>query len=167
MLFRSAGLAVDRGRAVGELLRGLAGNLAVAVVAGLPPLYGAVAAGGPRAGYAPFGMAALLHFARELVKDIEDVPGDIAQGRRTIPIRYGSDTACALAALALVVFVPASLAPWFAGWYGRRYGVLVVLLNVGICVLIARLLARQPDGARAALKVAMLWGLVALLGDRL
>lgn len=147
--------------------RGLAGNLAVAVVAGLPPIYGALAAGWARAGYVPFAMAGLLHFARELVKDLEDVPGDVVEGRRTVPIVHGREAAFVLAAGALVLFVPASLAPWFAGWYGRRYGLAVGILALGIGLLIARLLGRHLAGARAALKLAMVWGLAALLWDRL
>ncbi len=147
--------------------RGLAGNLAVAGVASLPPVYGAVAAGWPRAGIVPLVMGALLHFAREIVKDLEDVPGDVAQGRRTVPIVFGREAAFVLAAGALVLFVPASLAPWFAHWYGRQYGLAVVVLAAGVAVLIARLLARQLAGARAALKLAMVWGLAALLWDRL
>jgi len=146
---------------------GLPGNLAVAVIASLPPVYGALAAHNARAGYVPFVMGALLHFAREIVKDLEDVPGDLALGRRTLPVRLGRDTAFLLAAGALVLFVPASLAPWFGGWYGLRYGIAVLVLDALIAVLIARLLARQEGGARAALKVAMIWGLLALLWDRL
>ena len=146
---------------------GLAGNLAVAVVASLPLVYGASAVGWWRAGLAPGAMAALLHFAREMVKDVEDESGDRAMGRRTIPVSHGRDTALTLAAAALALFVPISLAPYAAGWYGRRYAVLVVLLDVGIALLIARLLARHTAGVRAALKTAMLAGLAALLWDRL
>lgn len=146
---------------------GLPGNLAVAVIASLPPVYGALAAGNPRAGYVPFIMGAALHFAREIVKDLEDIPGDLALGRRTVPVTMGRDAAFVLAAGALVLFVPASLAPWFGGWYGLRYGITVLLLDAGIAVLIARLLARHERGARAALKLAMVWGLLAVLWDRL
>lgn len=146
---------------------GLPGNLAVAITASLPPVYGALAAGNARAGYVPFAMGAVLHFAREIVKDLEDIPGDLALGRRTLPVRLGRDTAFVLAAGALVLFVPASLAPWFGGWYGLRYGVMVLLLDAMIAVLIARLLARHEHGARAALKIAMLWGMLALLWDQL
>ena len=146
---------------------GVAGNLAVAVVASLPVVYGASAVGWWRAGLAPAAMAALLHFAREIVKDVEDEAGDRAAGRRTLPIAYGSKTALALAAFALALFVPVSLAPYAAGWYGRRYAVLVTLIDIGVIVLVARLLERQVAGARAALKTVMLAGLVALLWDRL
>ena len=147
--------------------RGLLGNLAVAIIASLPVIYGALAVGWWRAGLVPFVLAAILHFAREIVKDLEDVTGDRALGRRTVPMVLGRDGAANLAAAALVVFVPASLAPWFAGWYGWRYGFVVSVLDLGLLTLLARLLARQLAGARAGLKTAMLAGLVALLWDRL
>lgn len=146
---------------------GVAGNLAVAVVASLPPVYGATAAGWWRAGLVPFAMGTFLHFARELVKDLEDVAGDRVQGRRTLPIVLGAEMTYLLAASALILFVPASLAPWFLGWYGRRYGLVVLLLDLGVLAVVWRLLGRQLTGARAALKVAMLVGLAALLWDSL
>ncbi|MFI5279765.1 MAG: geranylgeranylglycerol-phosphate geranylgeranyltransferase [Gemmatimonadales bacterium] len=146
---------------------GLAGNIAVAVVASLPVIYGASAVGWWRAGLAPAAMAALLHFSRELVKDVEDEAGDRAAGRRTLPIVYGSKTALALAVGALGLFVPVSLAPWAAGWYGRRYVVLVTLIDVGVVALAWRLIEQKVEGVRATLKTAMLAGLIALLWDRL
>lgn len=147
--------------------RGLRGNVAVAVVASLPLIYGAVAAGNWRAGLAPSALAALLHLAREIVKDVEDVAGDLALGRRTVPIVWGTEAGFLAAAGILVLFVPLALLPWAAGWYGRRYGLVVSLLDVGLLVLIARLARGRLAGARSALKVAMVAGLAALLWDRL
>ena len=144
-----------------------AASLVVALIASLPVIYGALAVGWWRAGLVPFVLAAILHFAREIVKDLEDVTGDRALGRRTVPMVLGRDGAANLAAAALVIFVPASLAPWFAGWYGWRYGFVVSVLDLGLLTLLARLLARQLAGARTGLKTAMLAGLVALLWDRL
>jgi geranylgeranylglycerol-phosphate geranylgeranyltransferase len=146
---------------------GLAGNLAVAVVASLPLVYGALAVGLWRAGLVPAALAALLHFARELVKDVEDAPGDGADGRATVPLRWGAPRAMQAAAIALILFVPASLAPYFAGWYGWRYALVTAALDVGVLAVIARLLMRRPAGLRGALKAAMLVGLAALLWDRL
>jgi len=146
---------------------GLIGNIVIALFGGLPMIYGALVMGWWRAGLVAAVLAAVLHFAREVVKDLEDVAGDEAQGRRTVPIAQGRDAAFVLAAAALIAFVPASLAPWFAGWYGPRYGAVVLVLDLGILVLIARLLGRQLPGARAALKGAMLAGIAALLWDRL
>jgi geranylgeranylglycerol-phosphate geranylgeranyltransferase len=147
--------------------RGLLGNLAVAVVASMPLVYGAAAVRDWRAGLVPAVLAAFLHLAREIVKDLEDVEGDLAIGRTTVPIAWGVDAGFASAAAVLVVFVPASLAPWIAGWYGPRYGSLVLLADLGVCVLVARLLAHRLDGARAGLKAAMAVGLVALLWERI
>jgi geranylgeranylglycerol-phosphate geranylgeranyltransferase len=146
---------------------GLLGNVAVAVIAGIPMIYGAAAVGWWRAGLSASLLAAILHFAREIVKDLEDVAGDETEGRRTIPIVYGREAAFLIAAATLVMFVPASFAPLFAGWYGRRYGIAVGIIDLGVGILIARLLDRQLVGARAGLKAAMLAGLAALLFDRL
>jgi geranylgeranylglycerol-phosphate geranylgeranyltransferase len=147
--------------------RGIRGNLAVAVVASLPLIYGAVAAGDWRAGLVPSALAAFLHLAREIVKDVEDVAGDLALGRRTLPIVWGTEAGYLAATGILAVFVPAALLPWAAGWYGWRYGMVVSLLDVGLAVLAFRLARGRLAGARAALKVAMVVGLAALLWERL
>ena len=89
--------------------RGLQGNLAVAVVASMPLVYGAAAVGYWRAGLVPAVLAAFLHLAREVVKDIEDVPGDLAIGRATVPIAWGVDAGFFAAAGVLALFVPVSL----------------------------------------------------------
>lgn len=146
---------------------GILGNLAVAIIASLPLIYGATAVGWWRAGLVASVLAAILHFAREVVKDLEDVAGDATFGRRTIPLVFGRESAFLIAAATLVMFVPLSFAPLFAGWYGRRYGIAVGIIDLGIGILIARLLDRQLGGARAGLKAAMIAGLAALLFDRL
>jgi len=147
--------------------RPLLGNLAVAVVGSLPLVYGAGAVGDWRAGMVPFWLAALLHLAREIVKDLEDVPGDVAVGRRTIPIAWGRHAGFLAAAAALVVFVPVALLPWLAGPYGARYGSVAMLIAVGAATITGRLVREELGGARAGLKLAMVLGLVGLLWDRL
>ena len=147
--------------------RGIRGNLAVAVVASLPLVYGAVAVGDWRAGLVPSALAAFLHLAREIVKDVEDVAGDLALGRRTLPIVWGTEAGLLAAAGVLAVFVPVALLPWAAGWYGWRYGLAVSVLDGALLVLIARLVRGRLAGGRGALKAAMVVGLAALLWDRL
>ncbi len=145
------------------------GNLAVALTASLPLVYGAAAAGAWQVGLLPFGLAGLLHLAREIVKDIEDVAGDRATvpPRRTIPIVWGEAAALTTAAAVLVAFIPLALAPWFARWYGWRYGSLAALTAAGAGALIVQLLHRRLDGVSSALKGLMVLGLAALLWDRL
>ena len=147
--------------------RGFLGNLAVAVVASMPLVYGAAAVGWWRAGLIPAALAAFLHLAREIVKDLEDMPGDLAIGRATVPIALGVDAGFFTAAATLALFVPVSLVPWIAGWYGPRYGSIVLLVDLGVVALIVRLAGRTLGGARAGLKLAMAAGLLALLWERI
>ncbi len=84
----------------------LAGNVLVAVLASLPFLYGAIAAGNGKAGLALVAIAAPLHFARELAKDLADVSGD-APYRRTLPMAAGPGTTRALVLAALALFAGA------------------------------------------------------------
>src|SRR2546425_960874 len=65
------------------------GNVAVALVGGLPLFFGAAAVNRPRDGLVPWAIAAWIPVLRELVKDIEDEPGDQAVRRRTLPILIG------------------------------------------------------------------------------
>lgn len=147
--------------------RGWVGNVTVAAVASLPLAYGAAAAGDWRAGLVPFALAALLHLTREVVKDLEDVPGDRLIGRRTIPIVWGETAGYQAATATLIVFVPASLAPWVWGLYDIGYGLVVVALDLGLVYLAMRLARRRLAGVRTGLKLAMAVGLAALLLGRL
>lgn len=141
----------------------LIGNLAVAVVAGSPPFYGALALGRPAAGLVPWILAAWLHFAREIVKDVEDETGDRAIGRRTLPIAAGRRPAMVVAAGVALLFVPASLLlPMNDGYLGPYF---LIALPVQMAVLIAAtwLLLGNVDRVSALLKGAMVTGLIALV----
>lgn len=83
---------------------GLAGNITVAVLASLPFLYGGWAAGRPARALVLVVIAAPLHFAREIAKDIEDAPAD-AGSRNTLPVRGGSEVAAAVLVASLIVFL--------------------------------------------------------------
>jgi len=84
--------------------RGLAGNVAVAVLASLPFAYGAWAAGRPLDSLPLVGVAIPLHFAREIAKDLEDAGADAAT-RRTLPVAHGIGAARMALIAALGLFV--------------------------------------------------------------
>lgn len=141
----------------------LLGNLAVAVVAGSAPFYGALAVGRPAAGLVPWILAAWLHFVREVVKDVEDEPGDRAIDRRTLPIVVGRRPAMVIAAGAALLFVPASLLlPKNDGYTGAYF---LIALPVQMAVLIAAtwLLLGKVERVSALLKGAMVIGVFALI----
>ncbi len=146
--------------------RPAAGNLAVALVAGLPPFYGALAIGRPAAGVVPWALAAWIHLAREIVKDVEDEAGDRAIGRRTLPIVLGRRPAQLLAAGIAVLFVPASLVLPHAAGYGTAYYLLALPAQLAVFVAAAWLVASRVERVSLLLKASMVVGLVALVAGK-
>jgi len=142
------------------------GNVAVAVVAGSPPFYGALAVGQPAAGVVPWVLAAWLHFVREIVKDVEDEAGDRAIGRRTLPIAVGQRPALLIAAAAGLFFVPASLVlPRNAGYSGA-YFLIALLAQMAVLVVATWMLLGKVERVSTLLKVAMVVGLIALVAGK-
>lgn len=146
--------------------RGVLGNVAVGVVAGFPLEFGALAVGRAAAGLVPWVLAAWIHVVREIVKDIDDLTGDRAAGRRTIAVVSGPAVAARVAAVAGLAFVPVSIAlPWAARYGGWYFAVAAAaqLVMLGLARRLARGAAR---GASGWLKAAMVIGVVALVLGR-
>jgi geranylgeranylglycerol-phosphate geranylgeranyltransferase len=99
----------------------LLGNIAVSYLAASMFLFGGALAGIP--GFfnvMPFAvMTFFAMLARELVKDAEDVDGDLTSGAVTIPIRYGIQATMVLALSSAVLGIIASLVPYprWGFWY--------------------------------------------------
>ncbi|QLG27164.1 geranylgeranylglycerol-phosphate geranylgeranyltransferase [Halorarum halophilum] len=112
-----------------ELFKGLpgVGNAVVAYLTGSTFLFGAAAVGalGPDV-WVLFGLAAVATFARELVKDVEDVAGDREEGLRTLPIVAGERATLTLAVAVMVIGAAASAFPYARGTFGVAYLALVV-----------------------------------------
>jgi geranylgeranylglycerol-phosphate geranylgeranyltransferase len=145
--------------------RGFVGNLVVALLTGLVFLYGGAAAGNA-AVLLPFaGMAFLATLSREVIKDMEDVRGDV--GRVTLPMTYGLPYSGRVAQVSVLAAIGLSLIPlaWFVSVtsvVGIIYLVLVgtadALFGVSILYLPERLHYEQTMS-----KVAMTVALVAFL----
>ncbi len=146
--------------------RPVAGNVAVALIAGLPPFYGALAVGAPAAGVVPLLLAAWLHLAREIVKDVEDEVGDRAIGRRTLPIVVGRRPAQVVAAGVALLFVPASLLlPRLAG-YGSAYFLIALPAQMAVLIAATWLILGRIERVSVLLKASMVVGLVALVAGK-
>ena len=111
-----------------ELFKGLpgVGNVVVAYLGGSTFLFGGAL--GPVVVLA--ALAALATFAREVVKDVEDIAGDREEGLSTLPIAVGEQTALRVAAGALVAGVLASPAPYLLAGFGPAYLVAVAVADV-------------------------------------
>jgi 4-hydroxybenzoate polyprenyltransferase len=146
--------------------RPLVGNVAVAVVAGSPPFYGALAVGTPAAGIVPWILAAWLHLVREIAKDVEDEPGDRAAGRRTLPIVTDRRRALVVAAGAGLLFIPASLLLPLRAGYGGAYFLIALLVQMAMLLAATWMLLGRVERVSAILKLAMVVGLAALVAGK-
>jgi len=144
---------------------GFLGNLVVAFLTGMVFLYGAAAAGNAVV-LLPFAaMAFLATLSREVIKDMEDVAGDVS--RSTFPKTYGMDAATGLARGSVAGGIVLSFVPllWFVtltSGVGIIYVVLVgaadVIFGVSAWYLPDRLHYEQTMS-----KVAMTVALFAFL----
>ncbi len=83
-------------------------NLVVATASALTVVYGAMAVG--RLNQSVYLLVAIIFLgilAREILKDMADVDGDMATGTRTVPIAWGLGTAKVLFAVCMVATIAA------------------------------------------------------------
>ena len=146
--------------------RGVLGNVAVALVAGLPLMYGAIAVGHAAAGLVPWILAAWIHLVREIVKDIDDQAGDRTLGRRTLPLVVGARRASVVAAGLAAAFVPVSLALPAQAHYHAGYFLIALFAQLVVLAVASRLFTGRTQGNSRLLKGAMLVGIVALVAGR-
>jgi geranylgeranylglycerol-phosphate geranylgeranyltransferase len=121
-----------------KLFKGLpgVGNVVVAYLTGSTFLFGWAAVGGrPDEVLVLAVLAGLATFAREVIKDVEDIVGDREEGLHTLPIAYGERPALLVATASLVIAVLASPAPFLLGTFGLAY--LAVVLPADAVMLYA------------------------------
>ncbi|MEW6222751.1 MAG: geranylgeranylglycerol-phosphate geranylgeranyltransferase [Candidatus Hadarchaeota archaeon] len=152
--------------------RGLVGNLAIGYLTGSTFLFGSFAAnflfGTPliSAELSVLAlMAGLSTVGRELIKGIQDMPGDKKMGLKTFPLEHGARKAAALAIVFILAAVAVSPVPYFLGIFGWAY---LALVAVSIAAFIAAVLIiaggkRSAGRASLACKVGMALGLLAFL----
>jgi geranylgeranylglycerol-phosphate geranylgeranyltransferase len=146
---------------------GLAGNLTVALVCGLAFVYGGLTVENVGLSLFPAGFAFLMHLSREIIKDVQDRTGDLAQGAKTLPIVWGAERSLKLAAAVLMVLITLTPVPYMLGIYNIRYLLAVVLgVDFMLVFMILKLMTvpRNEDLARISffMKIVMLAGIMAI-----
>lgn len=130
------------------------GNLVVAYLGGSTFLFGGAAVGRPMAAIVLFLLAALSTFAREVVKDVEDIEGDRSEGLRTLPIVVGERRALQVAFVSLVLAILASPLPYVWSLFGSIY--LVAVIPVDLVLLYAGVASfEDPERGQTVLKYGM------------
>lgn len=146
----------------------LLGNLVVGLLTGAAFVFGAVSVGNLEAGIVPAAFAFAFNIAREILKDIEDMHGDRANGVVTFPIRVGDQVARMTASVVILLVILATLVPILFNLYHPVY-FWVVFFGVD-CVLVYVLLSLWNDRSTGniaristLLKFDMLAGIAAIL----
>jgi geranylgeranylglycerol-phosphate geranylgeranyltransferase len=159
--------------------RGLPGNLTIGYLVGSTFLFGGLATSvwrPPEQGAGPLIptgllilvlMAAFSTLGRELIKAIQDMPGDKKLRLGTFPLKHGGRKAAALSIMFLLVAVVLSPIPYLHGIFGESYLYFLVPAIVSFlatCVIIAANQKPRVAGkASLACKVGMSLGLLAFL----
>jgi geranylgeranylglycerol-phosphate geranylgeranyltransferase len=147
--------------------RALIGNVTVSLATAIAFIYGGVAVEQVKNAFFPALYAFLMHFGREIIKDMEDVEGDRKNGALTLPIRCGIRPAQILTTILLGALILITQLPFFLGIYGIWY---LIVVNVGVnAVLLFTILSMwlTPERSNyrllsALLKADMLIGLAAI-----
>jgi geranylgeranylglycerol-phosphate geranylgeranyltransferase len=145
----------------------IVGNLVVAAVAATPLLMGALTQRRGRGALIPCALAFLIHLARELVKDAEDIEGDRLAGLRTFAVRYGPGVSIAAARIVLVGLIGLAAVPFALRVYGWGYAAVVCVIDALLVWTLASL-GGEPDGKKLRavsnrLKAVMALGLAAFV----
>ena len=152
-----------------KLFKGLpgVGNVVVAYLTGSTFLFGGAAVGrvGDPAVVVLFALAALATLSREIVKDVEDIAGDRAEGLATLPIVVGEGAALRIGAAVLGVAVAASAVPYLMGTFGLLYVGLVVPADAVMLDGVRRSFT-DPATAQRRLKRGMFVATVAFIVGR-
>jgi geranylgeranylglycerol-phosphate geranylgeranyltransferase len=169
----AAALAILLLSVYSPLLKGayFLGNLVVAAVSALAFVYGGMAVDRPLGAWVLIVFSFLLHFGREVIKDIHDKDADIASGLKTGAAINDGRTSQLVAAFILLLLIVAALLPAIAGIYGPLYLIAILAVDAVLISSIWRLFAshdaRVMDNIAVHLKAIMPLGLVAvILGSR-
>ena len=149
----------------------LFGNLLVSLVCGLAFIYGGLAGRDFKLSLIPAGFAFLFHLGREILKDIEDLKGDVSSGAKTLPVVSGINISLLLTTIVFLGLIFLTLVPYYFKIFPVLYLILVLvmdLLLVYVMVSMWRDQSKKNLGILSGiLKLGMILGLVAIFVVRL
>jgi geranylgeranylglycerol-phosphate geranylgeranyltransferase len=155
---------------------GYVGNMIVSLLGGAVLIFGGLAHGVEEALSLPGPVVAavfafLIHFGREIIKDIGDREGDAVAGSQTAAASGSMWVPMAIAYTSFALMIFLSVTVYITGWFDRAYLVLAVfgvdLPLVIICIWLAVMPSRRRFVLTASLiKFLMLPGIVALVAGK-
>ncbi len=145
----------------------LFGNMAVSFVSGLTFIYGAMAVKDWQAGIVPAVFAFFFHFGREIIKDMQDIRGDLQTGVQTLPGKYGFHVSTAMVNILFLILIVLTVLPYIFYNYSVYYLWLVVPGVDAVLLYVSVMLWKQTEVHHLSrlsgmLKIDMFVGLIAI-----
>ncbi len=111
----------------------LVGNIAVSFLTGLCFVFGGIVVNQALLGVYIMFFAFLMNFAREIIKDIEDVEGDEIEGAKTFPIVYGKKSAAILSSILIILSTILSPILYILGFFNINF---IIMLTMPFIIFI-------------------------------
>jgi 4-hydroxybenzoate polyprenyltransferase len=145
----------------------LIGNLTVSLLTASAFVYGGFAVDNPEAAVVPAVFAFLINMIREIVKDIEDIEGDLTINIKTFPIKYGIDSSKKMILIITLMLFVFTFYPFINQFYKIEYFIVVMIVVnpiLGLCIKILFDNRRQNNYKliSSLLKLNMIFGLIAI-----
>ncbi|PJA97765.1 MAG: hypothetical protein CO128_10800, partial [Ignavibacteriales bacterium CG_4_9_14_3_um_filter_30_11] len=142
-------------------------NVIVALIVGSAFVVASASVGNINAGYIPFVFALLINFAREIVKDMEDIKGDSASGFKSFPSVFGFANSKIMILISTVLLIIITFYPYIFKIYGSFYFIIVlIVVNPFLVFILIKLFQDDSiDNLKRVskyLKIAMIFGLIAI-----
>lgn len=146
----------------------LAGNLVVSFASSMVFIYGALAVNNFSSGIIPAAFVFLFHLGREIIKDMQDLEGDLSQNAVTFPGKFGRQFSVVLINIIFIILTLLTLLPYILSIYNRIY-LFIVVAGVDSVLLFSSVVLwfrREPEvlgRLSHLLKLDMFVGLAAIL----
>lgn len=145
----------------------LAGNFVVSFMSALTFICAALAVNDLQAGIIPAVFAFLFHFGRELLKDIQDLTGDISQNVVTFPGRFGRKKTFLLVNIIFLTLSGFLFLPEVLNSFNVYYNYIVIFGVFPILMFVSIIIWFKNDPATlgklsSLLKLGMIIGLAAI-----
>ena len=144
------------------------GNIVVSILTGLVFIYGGVAVNNLLTAIIPAVFAFLINLIREVVKDMQDVEGDLKQGVITFPGKFGFSSSKLLIVELTIILIIFTLYPFITRLFKIEFFIIIMALVNPLLVYNLKILFKDSSSSNLnkisnILKLNMFIGLIAIL----
>lgn len=142
-------------------------NYIVAWLTGMVFIFGGIVVGNVSAAIIPALFAFMINFIREIVKDIQDIKGDLSTEVVTFPAKYGIDKSVVVITILTIILMLLTLYPFIFSYYKIEYFIVVMIVVNPLLVYFLKSIYKNHSienfkKMSLLLKINMVIGLIAI-----